>query len=253
MFAGAGYVKGPRPTPAFAHPLWRGCLFCVAPGWHKGVAGISGLGGPGFIEEDTITRVPGIVDGSIGAVYSQIDAGSTVSAGSSLDRIRFNDPNSYWNLGSLGSYSLACLYRYRSTANPGTRIFGKRAGGFTDAGWDLAASGAGLIQAEWSDGTGDQTLLGTTTISTTQTLLVVVTHTGTGGVGRMYVNGILEASLASTMTPGNNTEPITFFGLLSQTPNVDAEIAFAAHWNRAIDDSALALYTNPYCMFGREL
>jgi hypothetical protein len=214
----------------------------VAPGWHKGARNTGSL-----IEKDDVRGVRGVIGGSITGSYAINQAGRVLDSGTSLDSSTWTDPSTYYNLTN-GQMTASILFKFKGSPANLARFFGKRASGAPgNAGFDFLISG-GNYACEWSDGVGDQPLVSGTGVDTVSPRLVTLTHDRS--TARIYLDGVLIASVAATRIPGNDaTQPIEIFGAGTSAKS-PGQCGMAGYWTRALHPREIQkLASDPYLMW----
>jgi hypothetical protein len=247
--AGAGVRKPVRPAPNRSVGLWSRCLYACAAGWNKGWSDNDGA----TTFEDQ-TKMKGVLQGSRGSTHVIIDAGRALDAGSSVNNINWNAPLSRYNL-SLG-FSAAALVRPDSTTAPASdlAIFSKRnSTDNTSGGWHLGIEdGSNTFEVEISDGVSGSRANSLIAPETTRSRLIVATYDRSNL--RIYIDGILRATEATSLTVGNNSEPIRLFGFAGNVGVFDGSASVAVLWNRPLSQGEISkLWSDPYIMWKTEL
>ena len=246
---GRHYAKpDSRPVLNRGRSLVRGCLFAMAPGWHKGVQN------PDIVEEDNIRRKKGQAQGSIGGIYGVNNMGRFMGSGTSNDAILWTDPNNYYDI--IAAISVAVLFNF-DTAPPGADItlFARRNRTRNGSGWSMNITSAPRIRATWENGATEQVLTqsGFLTAGPNPFFFVWTHPGGTSGTSRLWVDGKIDNTVAVTRAVGNNNEPVAMFNSSSVgDSDLDANIGMAAFWKRELTRSEIAqLSSDPYIMWKR--
>jgi hypothetical protein len=196
----------------------------------------------------------GVLQGSRGSTHVIIDAGRALAAGTSDDNINWNAPLSRYNL--LFGFSAAALIRPDSATAPASdlAIFSKRNSSATaSSGWQIGIeNGTNTFDVEISDGASEAGANSLVAVETTKSRLIVVTYDRSNL--RIYVDGILRATTATSVAVGNNSEPIRLFGFAGSTNVFDGSASVAALWNRPLSQGEISkLWSDPYIMWKTEL
>lgn len=252
---------GQQPqTPSFnrAHPLARGCVFACLPGVLPGF--VSTATAP---QKDAVRTRTGLWSNGAslaGATWANDAAGRRASsedqAGAGALRLTYVSEGGRADT-SLG-ISAAILMRPRTTSAGGAPFFSRAtAFGAGTESWIIGAEAGSLYYWQIANAAGTENFVDSTTAqSATRTDLIVGTYDGANI--RIYVNGKLEGTTASTLVVANPTAGIAF-GPFTTGGELIADYYMGATWNRALKAQEISmLQARPYSMWqpsraGREL
>lgn len=257
----SNYRKQPRPMPNRASGLWSKCVFAHAAGWSKGFRSDGSL--QDCSVEDQRRGVPtwtGSLDADNyvpGVSLPGIDIGRSFrGGGASIDQISYADTLDRYDLqGTNRLFTAAVLVRPVAVQTDDRILFSKKANinpGDAGWGWGTGFGGSNKYRFELSDGATE--VFGDTIKAQNVNESVLLTATYNTTNLRLFVNGILENTIAGGgVLIGLNNEPVRFFGN-SANGNYNAVVSMGAVWNRILADSEIAkLYTDPFFMWRTDL
>lgn len=257
-------LKQALPTPYQAKSLWRMLNIAVAPGWEKGFTDTSNQGAP---------RVPGAgqfgtpaapvagrglweagVDASLYPkpfenYGRQAENGTILALNGSL---RFTNLQTFPPVLSYETtfgLTVAILWRPQVATSADNPIMARRVSpyGAAQAGWSLHTVFGTAYEFRISDGAVQAAATSTSTQNTSRVDLIVATYDRVNL--RLFVNGVLEATTATTLTVGNVNRSIRIGG----TAGADGTFGMMAMWNRALVASERnQLYSDPFTLWRLE-
>ena len=255
--ANRGYDKPSRPILERGHGLASHCVHAMAP-WEWGCRATTAL-----TEHDEVTGVRGVVDGSIGAVYTNDTSGRMITAGpSSIDPISWGGAvQTKAVAGATGTFTLAVLWKARAAVTDDMILWAK---GNSESAANSFGFAIGTANAFWCwtrDGAGSDEVTDPNAITVGETYLHVVQGGGSvvgagNNVLRLWRNGarVAQASPGVPNRPVGNVQSTRMFGDSAKTAAtlMDAGISMVALWPTVLPDSAVQqLWTDPYTMFKR--
>jgi hypothetical protein len=146
--------------------------------------------------------------------------------------------------------SAAVLMRPRATYSAGQPFLSKAtAFGAGTEDWIIGAEAGALYYWQIADSGGAETFVDSTTAqSTGRTDLVVGTYDGANI--RIYVNGKLEGTAATTLTVANNAAIPIAFGPFTTGSEILIDFFMGAVWRRPLSAQEIGrLYADPYALW----
>jgi hypothetical protein len=249
-------LKQALPTANQARGLWRMLNIAAAPGWEKGFTDtqnqacprVPGAGQFGTPAVPIAGRAFWEVGANAGCYPSpfenygrQVYKSDIVSGSYRFTNLQTFPPIISYE--TVFGFTVAILWRPRAVTAADDPIVVRRVSpfGVANAGWSLHTIAGNVYQFRISDGAVQASVASTTTQNTERVDLLVATYDRSNL--RFFVNGVLEATTAATLTVGNVNRSIRIYGASS----ADGTAGMMAMWNRALARSEVSqLYSDPF-------
>lgn len=253
-----------RPTPNFAHPLWRGCLFASTVGSSRGhrqqaspAGDIDDRFGNVNVRSQIFTTGGFTPNGANWQNWSMGRGFDNGDGTTSLNPQGWADTDGRYDI-TRGATWAVIVRPDLVSANTNLPIFKRRAQpyGAAQSGWHFSGDAGNLWRFEMSDGVTERSRTSSTVQGAPNRSDLLVARyfdlfTGNGRL-QLHVNGIMESSTQFAFQSVGNPagEPIKILGYDALNGTFPGFIPFAAVWNRPLSDGEMAqVFSDPFVMW----